>query len=221
MGYDSDHPFSEGEVGKCGVAIDSLEDMEILFDGIDLEKTTVSMTINSPASILWAMYLAVAEKQGRRLEQDLRHDAERHPEGIHRAEGIHLSAGAVDAAGNRYLRVRLEVHAEVQHDFDQRLSHSRSRLDGAAGVGLHHLRRRRVRGMGAPPRPRCRRVRSASQLLLQRAQRFLRGDREVSRGPQDLVPPDEGPLRREEPALLADCASTLRRRVSRSPRSSR
>src|SRR5277367_3920544 len=64
MGYDSDHPFAEGEVGKCGVAIDSLEDMEILFDGIDLEKTTVSMTINSPASILWAMYLAVAEKQG-------------------------------------------------------------------------------------------------------------------------------------------------------------
>jgi methylmalonyl-CoA mutase N-terminal domain/subunit len=64
MGYDSDHPFSEGEVGKCGVAIDSLQDMEILFDGIDLEKTTVSMTINSPASILWAMYLAVAEKQG-------------------------------------------------------------------------------------------------------------------------------------------------------------
>src|SRR3954471_2787225 len=64
MGYDSDHPFSEGEVGKCGVAIDSLEDMEILFNGIPLEKTTVSMTINSPASILWAMYLAVAEKQG-------------------------------------------------------------------------------------------------------------------------------------------------------------
>jgi len=64
MGYDSDHPASEGEVGKCGVAIDSLEDMEILFNGIDLEKTTVSMTINSPASALWAMYLVVAEKQG-------------------------------------------------------------------------------------------------------------------------------------------------------------
>ncbi|MCI0354435.1 MAG: methylmalonyl-CoA mutase family protein [Acidobacteria bacterium] len=64
MGYDSDHAMSEGEVGKCGVAIDSLEDMEILFRGIDLEKTTVSMTINSPASVLWAMYLAVAEKQG-------------------------------------------------------------------------------------------------------------------------------------------------------------
>jgi methylmalonyl-CoA mutase, N-terminal domain len=64
MGYDSDHPASEGEVGKCGVAIDSLEDMEILFSGIDLEKTTVSMTINSPASVIWAMYLVVAEKQG-------------------------------------------------------------------------------------------------------------------------------------------------------------
>ena len=64
MGYDSDHPASEGEVGKCGVAIDSLEDMEILFDGIDLEKITTSMTINSPASVLWAMYLVVAEKQG-------------------------------------------------------------------------------------------------------------------------------------------------------------
>ena len=64
MGYDSDHAASEGEVGKCGVAIDSLEDMEILFDGIDLEKTTTSMTINSPASVLWAMYLVVAEKQG-------------------------------------------------------------------------------------------------------------------------------------------------------------
>jgi methylmalonyl-CoA mutase, N-terminal domain len=64
MGYDSDHAQSDGEVGKCGVAIDSLEDMEILFDGIDLENTTVSMTINSPASVLWAMYLVVAEKQG-------------------------------------------------------------------------------------------------------------------------------------------------------------
>src|SRR6266700_700079 len=64
MGYDSDHPASEGDVGKSGVAIDSLEDIEILFSGIDLEKTTVSMTINSPASVLWAMYLVVAEKQG-------------------------------------------------------------------------------------------------------------------------------------------------------------
>jgi methylmalonyl-CoA mutase, N-terminal domain len=64
MGYDSDHAASQGEVGKCGVAISSLADMETLFQGIPLGDVTVSMTINSPASILWAMYLAVAEKQG-------------------------------------------------------------------------------------------------------------------------------------------------------------
>jgi len=64
MGCDSDDPESEGEVGKCGVAIDSLEDLETLFSGIDLEQTTTSMTINSPASIIWAMYLVVAERQG-------------------------------------------------------------------------------------------------------------------------------------------------------------
>jgi methylmalonyl-CoA mutase N-terminal domain/subunit len=64
MGYDSDHPHSLGEVGKCGVAVDTLADMEIIFDGIDLGKVSTSMTINSPASILLAMYLAVAEKKG-------------------------------------------------------------------------------------------------------------------------------------------------------------
>src|SRR5437868_9330473 len=64
MGYDADHALSEGEVGKCGAAISSLEDMEILFRGIPLGDVTVSMTINSPAAILWAMYLAVAEQQG-------------------------------------------------------------------------------------------------------------------------------------------------------------
>jgi len=64
MGYDADHAMSEGEVGKCGVAISSLEDMETLFRGIPLGDVSVSMTINSPASVVWAMYLAVAEKQG-------------------------------------------------------------------------------------------------------------------------------------------------------------
>jgi methylmalonyl-CoA mutase N-terminal domain/subunit len=64
MGMDSDHPMSEGEVGKCGVAVASLADMEVLFDGIDLEKTTTSMTINSPAAIIWAMFLVNAEKKG-------------------------------------------------------------------------------------------------------------------------------------------------------------
>jgi methylmalonyl-CoA mutase N-terminal domain/subunit len=64
MGYDSDHPMSEGEVGKCGVAIESLADMEALFEGIPLDKISTSMTTNAPATILWSMYLVVAEKQG-------------------------------------------------------------------------------------------------------------------------------------------------------------
>ena len=64
MGYDTDAPQSLGEFGKCGVAISSLADMEILFDGIPLDQVTTSMTINSPAAIIWAMYIAAAEKQG-------------------------------------------------------------------------------------------------------------------------------------------------------------
>ncbi|HUQ48716.1 MAG TPA: methylmalonyl-CoA mutase family protein [Gemmatimonadaceae bacterium] len=71
MGYDSDHPRSEGEVGKCGVAISSLADMEVLFDGIPLDKVSTSMTINGPAVILYCFYLAAAEKQGVDLK-DLR-----------------------------------------------------------------------------------------------------------------------------------------------------
>ncbi|MGQ9637061.1 MAG: acyl-CoA mutase large subunit family protein [Thermodesulfobacteriota bacterium] len=64
MGYDSDSPMARGEVGKCGVAVDTLKDMEILFEGIPLNRVTTSMTINPPASILLAMYIVVAEKQG-------------------------------------------------------------------------------------------------------------------------------------------------------------
>ncbi|RLC83102.1 MAG: methylmalonyl-CoA mutase [Chloroflexi bacterium] len=64
MGYDTDAPEAEGEFGKCGVAVSSLRDMEVLFEGIPLGKVTTSMTINSPAAVIWAMYIAAAEKQG-------------------------------------------------------------------------------------------------------------------------------------------------------------
>ncbi len=68
-GYDTDDPRAAGEFGKCGVAVSSLADMEVLFDGIPLDQVTTSMTINSPAAIIWAMYIAVAEKQGVSLER--------------------------------------------------------------------------------------------------------------------------------------------------------
>jgi methylmalonyl-CoA mutase, N-terminal domain len=77
MGYDADHAMSLGEVGKCGVSVCSLEDMETVFRGIPLGDVTVSMTINSPAAVLWAMYLAVAEQQGvdwRRLSGTIQND---------------------------------------------------------------------------------------------------------------------------------------------------
>ncbi len=68
-GYDTDDPKAKGEFGKCGVAVSSLADMETLFDGLPLDRVTTSMTINSPAAIIWAMYLAVAEKQGVPLDR--------------------------------------------------------------------------------------------------------------------------------------------------------
>ena len=69
MGLDSDHPLAEGEVGKCGVAVSSLADMETLLAGLPLDRVTTSMTINSPAAMIWAMYLVVAEKNGASWKQ--------------------------------------------------------------------------------------------------------------------------------------------------------
>src|ERR1019366_8401088 len=77
IGLDSDHPLAHGEVGRVGVAINSLEDMEILFEGIPLERVSTSMTINATAAILLALYFAVAEKQGvdlRRLSGTVQND---------------------------------------------------------------------------------------------------------------------------------------------------
>ena len=77
MGYDADHPMAEGEVGKCGAPVSSLADMETLFEGIPLDQVSVSMTINSPAAIIWAMYLVAAEKQGadwRKISGTLQND---------------------------------------------------------------------------------------------------------------------------------------------------
>ncbi|MBC7225003.1 MAG: methylmalonyl-CoA mutase, partial [Anaerolineae bacterium] len=88
IGYDADHPMAEGEVGRVGVSISSLEDMEELFAGIPLDRVSTSMTINAPAGILLAMYVAVAKKQGvppEALRGTVQNDIlpERHPQRIH------------------------------------------------------------------------------------------------------------------------------------------
>ena len=139
MGYDSDAPESEGEVGKCGVAIDSLEDMETLFAGIDLEKTSVSMTINSPANVLWAMYLVAVEKQGgdwKKVAGTLQNDILK--EYIAQKEFIFPPAPSMRLVVDTH-RVRFVVRSPVQSRLDQRISHSRGRIDGAAGAGFYFV----------------------------------------------------------------------------------
>ena len=99
IGYDSDDPMALGEVGKVGVAIDSLEDMERLFAGIPLDKISTSMTINATASILLALYVAAARAGGRH-SQARRYSAERHSQGIHRAGNLYISHSGRHAAGD-------------------------------------------------------------------------------------------------------------------------
>ena len=105
MGYDSDDPVAHGEVGKVGVAIDSIDDMELLMQGIPQDRVTTSMTINAPASILLLLYELAAERKGIAAATARRNDPERHPEGICGSRDLHLSSAPVDAAGHRHVRV--------------------------------------------------------------------------------------------------------------------
>ena len=103
IGYDSDHDFAEGEVGKVGVAIDSIRDMETLFEGIELQKISTSMTINATGFILLALYIAVAKRQGADLTQIRGNDSKRHIEGIRCKGNIYLSSKGFYANHHRYL----------------------------------------------------------------------------------------------------------------------
>ena len=105
MGHDSDHPRSEGEVGREGVAVDTVRDMETLFGGIPLDEVTVSMTINAPAAIMLAFYVVAAERQGIGPRAARGDDPDRHPEGVHRAEGVVFPGRSGDATGRRHDRV--------------------------------------------------------------------------------------------------------------------
>ena len=181
------------------------------FDGIPLQDVSTSMTINSTAAILLAFYALVARAAGRGPAQTLRHDPERHPEGVHRARHVHLSAAAGDAHHHRHLRLGRPRDARVEHHLDQRLSHPRSGLHRGAGTGVHVRQRDRVYRGGDRGRACGRFVCAAALVLLQLAQRFSGGDREIPRGAAHLRPADARPLRRAGPALARCCASTCRR----------
>ena len=113
MGYDADHPRARGEVGKEGVSISTLADFEILFRDIPLDRVTTSMTINCTASVALAMYLALADKQGMAWDRHRRDHAERHVQGVHRAEGVDLAAGVRGAHRGGHHRVLREARAEA------------------------------------------------------------------------------------------------------------
>ncbi len=91
MGYDSDHPMADGEVGRVGVAIDTVDDLARLFRGIPLDEVSTSMTINATAAILLAMYVVVGEEQGVPRAAAAGHDPERRAQGVHRPRHLHLS----------------------------------------------------------------------------------------------------------------------------------
>ena len=149
MGYDSDHPRAEGEVGKVGVAIDSLDDMRLLLDGIPLDKVTTSMTINSTAAILLLLYELVAEEQGVPSDGHQRHDPERPAEGVHRPRHLHLPAPPVDADHHRHLRLLPRARSRSG-------TRSRSPATTSARPARRRCRRSRSRSPTASPTSRRR-----------------------------------------------------------------
>ena len=160
-GYDSDHPRVRGDVGMAGVAIDSIYDMRTLFDGINLGDMTVSMTMNGAVLPVLALFIVAGEEQGVAPAEARRHHPERHPQRIHGAQHLHLSARSLDAHHLRHLRLHEREDAEVQLHLHLRLSHAGGRRDGGPGARLHAGRRRRIRARRRGGGPRHRRVRAA------------------------------------------------------------
>ena len=210
-----------GEVGKCGVAVDTLADMDDLFAGIDLGEVTTSMTINSPAAIMLAMYVAIAEdarapsraRLGGTLQNDILKEYQAQKEFIFPPRPSH-------AAGRRH-RSRSRT-AEMPRWNPVSISGYHIREAGstaAAGAGLHAGQRLRLRRGGHGGRASTSTSsRRACQLLLQRPHRLLRGDRQVPRRPPHLGPLDARALRRHRRAV-ADAALPHpdRRRVAHRP----
>ena len=131
--------------------MDTLDDMQTLFGGIDLGAVSVSMTINAPAAIMLAFYVAAAERRTRAPDAagaPVGDDPGGHPEGVHRAEGVVLPDRPGDAPVRRHDRVVHAPDAALAPDLDLRLPHPRGGLDGAAGAGVHAEGRPDVRGAG-------------------------------------------------------------------------
>ena len=154
LGLDSDDPRCLGEVGRTGVAIDSIEDMRTAFDGIPLDEVSTSMTINAPAACLLLLYDIVGRGAGRAEREAPRHGPERHPQGVHRARELHLPARALDAADDGPVRVLQGAHPEVEHGLHLGLPLPREGLLGRPGGRVHAGQRHGLRAGGGRRRPR-------------------------------------------------------------------
>ena len=222
MGLDSDDPRSLGEVGRLGVAVDTLDDMRELFDGIDLAKVSVSMTINAPADrrhgVLPGQRRRTAASTGSKLRGTIQNDILKE---FHAQNEFVFPPEPSRAAGVRRDRVLHAARAAVEHGVDQRLPHPRGRLDRRAGAGLHAGRRLPLRRAVPGPRPGRRRLRPAAELLLQRPQRRLRGDRQVPRRPRAVGRGDAATATARRRRRRGSCASTPRRPAARCRTSSR
>ena len=198
IGYDSDDPLALGEVGRVGVAISSLADMEQVFKGIPLDKVSTSMTINATAPILLALYLVVANKQGvpwSKLTGTVQNDILKE---YSRARHVHLSTHTVAAPGRRHRRVLREGSAGLEHDQRRRLPHARGGLHGGAGDCVHTRRRDRLRADVRRARAGGGQLRAAHRLFLQLPQQFFRGGRQVPRRAAALGPHPARKIRREK-----------------------
>ena len=202
IGYDSDHPLAAGEVGKVGVAVDSLADMETLFAGIPLDKVSTSMTINAPAAVLLAMYIAVAEKQGvspKVLEGTIQNDILKE----YVARGTYIFP---PAPSMRLITDVFAYCAEAVPNWNT-ISISGYHIREAGSTASQEVAFTLADGIayvagGHRGRPRRRRFRAAALLLLQRAQRPLRGGRQVPSRAQALGADHARSLRRQEPQEL-------------------
>ncbi len=210
LGLDSDNPRCLGEVGRTGVAIDTIDDMRTAFDGIPLDEVSTSMTINAPAACLLLLYRARRRGAGRAQREAARHDPERRAQGVHRARQLHLPAGAHDAPDDRPVPVLPRARAAMEHDLDLRLSLPREGLLGGAGGRVHAVLGHRLRAGGDRHGPVRGRVRAAAGVLLQRPQQRLPGGRQVPRRAAHVGAHHARALRRHATRRRRCCASTRR-----------
>ena len=147
-GYDADHVLARGEVGRVGVPVGHAGDMRALFDGIPLERTNTSMTINATAMWLLALYQVVAEEQGADIARADRHHAERHRQGVPGPRHVYLPAGPVGAADHRRDRVHGGADAEMEPDQRVQLSPAGGGGDPGAGDRVRAVHRDGGAGRG-------------------------------------------------------------------------